>query len=92
MITEQTQPVLEAGPGNGLLAEQIAASWQDVLRKPPSSPDDDFFDVGGNSMLLLAMLELIQRRAGVEIQLADLSEGVTFARITHLAQSAAPVD
>ncbi len=90
MITEQTQPVLEAEPGTGLLTEQITAAWQDVLRKPPGSPDDDFFDVGGNSMLLLALLELIQRRVGVEIPLADLSDGVTFARITHLAQHAAP--
>lgn len=87
MITEQAHPVLDAAPDS--VAGQIAASWRDVLRTDADSPDTDFFDAGGNSMLLLAMLELVQKRLGVEIPMDELSEGVTIARITQLAQGAA---
>jgi acyl carrier protein len=88
-MTDQANPVLDAEPATAALAGQVAAVWQDVLRKEAAGPDDDFFDAGGNSMLLLAMLELVQRRLGVEIPPDDLSEGVTISRITQLVQRAA---
>lgn len=86
MSTDQASPTLDAEDETGELTQQIGAVWREVLRKDASSPDMDFFDAGGNSMLLLAMLELLQKRFGVEIPLDDLSEGVTIARFAELVQ------
>ena len=62
----------------------IITIWQEILEKPGIAAADEFFEVGGNSMLLLAMLELLQERFGREIQLDDLADGVTPARLATL--------
>lgn len=88
MITDLASPTFQPATID-VLQTQIAALWSDVLRTEIRGADADFFDAGGNSMLLLAMLELVQRRFDVEIQTDDLSDGVTIGRMAELVQRAA---
>jgi acyl carrier protein len=64
--------------------DQITAIWQQILERETIPADADFFDLGGNSMLLLAMLECVQEQLQCEIAIDDLAEGVTTARIASL--------
>jgi hypothetical protein len=41
----------EAGPAGGdCIARTVARVWQEVLQTPVGGPEDDFFDVGGDSL------------------------------------------
>ena len=64
--------------------EQIIAElWQDVLRVPAVSLDDNFFDLGGDSLLLIAVHAKLQKELPTEIQITDLFE---FPTIRGLAR------
>lgn len=67
----------------------IAAIWKDVLSKNSVEPAEDFFELGGNSMLLLSMLEIVQEKFDRTVDMDDLSAGVTVARIADLVVSQA---
>ncbi|HET9894642.1 MAG TPA: non-ribosomal peptide synthetase [Streptosporangiaceae bacterium] len=49
----------------------IAAAWEEVLRRPVQ-PDQNFFDVGGDSLLLLEVHARLEEAFGREIPLTDL--------------------
>jgi acyl carrier protein len=58
--------------------------WTKFLEKPPVTDDDEFFDLGGNSVLLLAMLGAVQECFNREINMEDLADGITVRRIAGL--------
>ncbi len=66
------------------LTNAIAGIWSAILRKNDIGVRDEFFDVGGNSMLLIAMLEEVQTQFKKDINLESLSEGVTIEKIVSL--------
>lgn len=66
------------------VADTVAAIWEQILQAKDIGRDHEFFDLGGNSMLLLAMIELVQQQTGKEIALDDLSEGITVNKIAGL--------
>ncbi|HZP59886.1 MAG TPA: amino acid adenylation domain-containing protein [Opitutaceae bacterium] len=47
--------------------ELMAALWEEVLGVRPDSPDRDFFECGGTSLLSFRLAELIKRRTGRQI-------------------------
>ncbi|MFL6623459.1 MAG: acyl carrier protein [Sulfurifustaceae bacterium] len=67
----------------------ILAIWKNVLSKNDVGPVEDFFDLGGNSMLLLSMLEIVQEKFERVVSMDDLSEGVTVERIATLVTAKA---
>lgn len=54
------------------IEEQLADIWQDVLGIPRIDVDDDFFDLGGNSILAVAMLAEFEERTGHDLPLSTL--------------------
>ncbi len=58
--------------------------WQRLLNQNDIDDDSGFFDLGGNSVLLIGMLELIREEFGKEIALEDLADGISVRRLTHL--------
>ncbi len=62
------------------MEEAVAAMWTDVLGVTPASTDDDFFDLGGQSLNLMRFLQEVWQRYGVELDVAELfAEPVTVA-------------
>lgn len=51
--------------------EQIAAIWQQLLGCPKVLPEDDFFALGGQSLLATRMLASVKEQTGVELSLND---------------------
>jgi surfactin family lipopeptide synthetase B/lichenysin synthetase B len=73
--------------------EQIAAIWARALGVKKVEPDDNFFAVGGHSLLGVKMIAEIQAKTGIEeeLKLSDLLEFPTLAAFTaHLESLMAP--
>lgn len=60
--------------------EIVTSAWEETLHHP-SGADDNFFDVGGDSLLLLEVHARLQQRLGREIALIDLLEYPTASRL-----------
>jgi surfactin synthase thioesterase subunit len=50
----------------------IAAVWRDVLGVPKVGLDDNFFDLGGNSMLMVQVYSKLREAARTELAVLDL--------------------
>jgi Phosphopantetheine attachment site len=75
------------------LQEQVAAIWARALGVKTAKPDDNFFAMGGHSLLGVKMLAEIQAKTGMdqELKLSDLLEFPTLAAFTaHLEGLMAP--
>jgi surfactin family lipopeptide synthetase B/lichenysin synthetase B len=75
------------------LQEQVAAIWAKALGVKKINPDDNFFALGGHSLLGVKLIAEVQARTGIEeeLRLSDLLEFPTLAAFTqHLESLAAP--
>lgn len=75
------------------LQNRIAAIWASALGVKAVAPDDNFFALGGHSLLGVKLLAEIQAKTGIEeeLRLSDLLEFPTLGEFTaHLESLAAP--
>jgi amino acid adenylation domain-containing protein len=73
------------------LERRIAAVWEAVLERPGVGIHDNFFDVGGNSLLLVRLHARLQKDLGVEISLVELFRYSTVALLAErVGQNGAP--
>ena len=73
--------------------DQMATLWAQMLGVSRVGPDDNFFALGGHSLLGVRMIAEIQAKIGVEeeLGLADLLEFPTLGEFTaHLEGLMAP--
>jgi acyl carrier protein len=79
-------------PRAGLEAE-LAAIWAEVLRLSRVGTSDNFFDLGGNSLLLQIVHTRIETRLGRQVPLVELFEFSTIGTLAaHLAPGAKAAD
>jgi pyochelin synthetase len=65
---------------------RIAILWERVLGTAPIGVTDDFFELGGDSMLALRLLAEVERATGHRLPLATLFDGGTVESVAaHLA-------
>jgi acyl carrier protein len=64
--------------------DRLRGIWQRLLNQQASTDDQEFFDAGGNSVLLLGMLELIREEFGREIAIEELADGISVSRLAGL--------
>jgi acyl carrier protein len=75
------------------LQEQVAAIWARALGVRKVNPDENFFALGGHSLLGVKMIAEIQAKTDMEeeLRLSDLLEFPTLAAFTaHLESLMAP--
>ena len=72
--------------------EQLAQIWSEVLRIEHLGVYDNFFDLGGNSLLATKMTARVRDRFQVELTLRNLFESPTIAQLSALivARQATP--
>jgi amino acid adenylation domain-containing protein len=61
--------------------ETVAAIWQELLGVARVGVDDDFYELGGHSMVLLQVRHRLQRELGVEVPLRSLVVETTVAAL-----------
>ncbi|WP_169807624.1 type I polyketide synthase [Herbidospora mongoliensis] len=62
----------------------LAELWSEVLGVEPVGTRDNFFDLGGNSLVALQMLALIKKRFGVAVPTVMLFEAPTVNRLAAI--------
>jgi acyl carrier protein len=67
-VTAPMTPTL----GGSQLERSIAAIWCEVLQLPAVALEQNFFDVGGNSMNLVEVHDKLQASLGHEVAITDL--------------------
>lgn len=79
-------PVLDHAP-TGAALPALVKIWQDVLEIAPPSADQNFFDLGGHSLLVISLQDRIRRDLGLEVEIPDLFRFATLgAQSNHLAR------
>lgn len=72
---------------------RVAAVWRDVLRTDRVGLHDNFFDIGGHSLLLVRLHADLKREFGAGIELVELFQWTTVAaQANRLSVVAAPND
>lgn len=67
----------------------IAAVWSEVLGRARVGADDNFLDLGGDSMTAALLLDLTNERLGVALSLGDLLAAPSLAALAETVDSAA---
>ncbi|NNE11592.1 MAG: KR domain-containing protein [Ilumatobacter sp.] len=75
------------------LEAAMASIWCDLLGDDTIGPDDDFFDLGGHSLIAIRLMARIHTEVGVRLQLAAIFEAPTIALLcAHLRAEQPDVD
>ncbi len=65
----------------GATEETIAAIWCDVLERDAVGRDEDFFDLGGDSLSTLKLMFAIEDKLGTELPVTMIFSAPTIARL-----------
>ncbi|MEU1518624.1 amino acid adenylation domain-containing protein [Streptomyces sp. NPDC005811] len=65
-------------------ADTVHDAWREVLGERDFGPDDNFFDVGGHSLLLVRLQAALHRTTGTRPSIADLLRHTTVRSQTRL--------
>lgn len=78
--------VATPAPNAGVVG-QLTSIWQGLLGLPSISPDQNYFDLGGDSSLAVQMFAQIEKAFQVKLPLATLYEAPTIAELAAILQS-----
>jgi len=87
------EPASTFVPPSDDLEIQLTKIWENVLGKKPISVKDNFFDVGGHSLLAVRLLAQIEKTFGKNLPLATLFQAPTveqLAKILHQSGWSSP--
>ncbi|KPA91712.1 amino acid adenylation enzyme/thioester reductase family protein [Pseudomonas asplenii] len=71
---------------DGLIELELVALWEQRLKTALVSVDDDFFQLGGNSLSAIILAGMIGRRFGVSVNVSDIFDHRTLAKQAHLLE------
>jgi acyl carrier protein len=69
---------------------RLRVMWSDLLGVTAIGPDDNFFDIGGHSLLAVRLLTRIEKAFGRAIPLATLFGGGTINTLAGLIRGTGP--
>ena len=80
-LAAKSSPTAAFGSGSSGVELEVARIWEQILGQPPSSPDADFFDCGGDSLKALKFIAELERRFGVELSITLVNDKPTIGGI-----------
>ncbi|HEV7518774.1 MAG TPA: amino acid adenylation domain-containing protein, partial [Thermoanaerobaculia bacterium] len=86
-LDRQALPAPEESQGRGYLAprspveEVLAGIWEEVLRRERVGVEDDFFALGGHSLMVTQVISRVRRKLGVELPLRAVFEAPRLAAL-----------
>ncbi|HEY0271461.1 MAG TPA: amino acid adenylation domain-containing protein [Sphingomonas sp.] len=72
--------------------ERLAAIWRPVLKVEAVFRDDDFFDLGGHSLLVARLLRRIEAEYGIRVPMAALFRAPKLRDMAELIESGRQID
>ncbi|RAI39578.1 non-ribosomal peptide synthetase [Rhodoplanes roseus] len=85
-------PQRRVEPPAGALEEKLAAIWADLVGVPVVGRHDDFFALGGSSLVAMQVVARIRRDLGLPAMIADLFEAPQLARLAERLGERVAVD
>ena len=70
-----------------MLEMQLTQLWEKVLNLRPVGATDNFFDLGGTSMMAVRLFSELSKRFGKSLSLATLFQAATVEKIAELVRS-----
>jgi thioesterase domain-containing protein/acyl carrier protein len=71
---------------------QLVCLWEEVLGRQPVGIHDDFFEIGGHSLLAAVLVSKIKERLGCRLSLAALLQAPTIAQLAARIECGRTVD
>ncbi|MGA8492969.1 MAG: amino acid adenylation domain-containing protein [Terriglobales bacterium] len=71
-------------PSGNVLEAKLVKIWESVLSKPGIGVTDNFFDLGGHSLLVAKLLLRIDQRFGKKLSLANVFEAPTIRQLAAM--------
>jgi amino acid adenylation domain-containing protein len=71
-------------PPRDLIELKLLRIWEDVLGTWPISVTDNFFEIGGHSLLALRLMSLVEKQFGKKLLLASMFQGATVEQLASL--------
>jgi thioesterase domain-containing protein/acyl carrier protein len=81
---EQANFIPATAPGSmdgDCIAPTVAQVWQNVLLAPVGGPEEDFFEVGGDSLKAITLTIELERALGLALSLTLINEAPKFANL-----------
>jgi amino acid adenylation domain-containing protein len=79
---------MECGLMSAATLNVLAGIWRTLLEVEQVGPDDDFFAIGGHSLLALRLVERIRAEFGVDVPLVQVFRGATLSALGDVIDSA----
>ncbi|MGB8943444.1 MAG: phosphopantetheine-binding protein [Streptomyces sp.] len=81
-------PARQATPSGGPvpLVREISALWGEYLNSGEVGPGDGFFELGGNSLIGIKIIDRVTQDYGVELSVRDFYLAQTPARVAELIE------
>ncbi|MFF0746733.1 non-ribosomal peptide synthetase [Streptomyces sp. NPDC004111] len=86
LVARETGPAAGV-PGAGPLERAVAEAWREVLATDAVALDDNFFDLGGTSLRVAAVHELLTRTVAPGLRMTDLYRAPTVRALVRLIGS-----
>ncbi|HEY8922775.1 MAG TPA: amino acid adenylation domain-containing protein [Polyangia bacterium] len=93
-IDRKALPAPEAGPAAAPSAgprtptqERILTIWRELLKRDGLAIDDDFFDVGGHSLLCVMLIAEIKKELGVQLPFSQVLRSPTIAGLAEVVDA-----
>ncbi|SCF07706.1 Phosphopantetheine attachment site [Micromonospora haikouensis] len=98
-VLDRAEPAVAGGSGpaptdtagvdrTAAVPQRVAALFSALLGVPQVAGGDDFFDLGGDSLLALRLLAVLREEYGVDLPVADAFDQLTPAAVATLVQAA----
>ncbi len=71
----------------GTVEDRVTGLWRSVLGVEEIGPDDDFFDLGGHSLIAIRLLNQLKDEFGVRLQLSAMFEASTVSAMSQVIRS-----
>ena len=81
ILTEDDPPTSRYVPPRTELERTIAEIFRDVLALPRVGLDDDFMELGGDSLRAVEVVNLLEERAGIQVSLEQLFDAATVRKL-----------
>jgi len=82
---DESEAIGTQAPAMTTNEQWLASLWQELLRIGQVRTSDNFFDIGGHSLLAVEMATRVQRETGVRLNLLDIANGTLGTLAAELA-------
>lgn len=72
---------------NSDVGDVVVASWRKVLNVPTVTDDDDFFELGGNSIMVTRIVSYLRRELGVEVDMLQVWNTPSFGEFRAVVEA-----